>query len=684
MLALLYAVLEAGITQPLPGYPAVAIVGFVMIVLPGWLVAGALITRPETDLIERLAIGLAVGIALTAPAGLFALSLNVSLETFIRLHMLVSSAACAAAVFLAGSLYAFWPAGIRRDWRPAGVLLFGVALIAAGGILSSHSWADGRTARNFDDWRYMVYVNSYLHEDSLEPLSPADVGEEPYPRMLINVWAVTQAAIASSADVSAEAITLDHLTPLLIVASLAATYALAKGLFRRRDIALVATLVQLGFALTDLSRDEGIGINVLARITQDKFAATYILFPIALLYTTRFFVARTTNTFVLFLLTCAALFVVHPQPLLFLAVTVAAFAALRAFVRRSWRPAFDAALLGAPLAMFLLGELAVWHLFNTSWPAFFQAELTWRESFKIAHVPGGMIMGNYHLILHPLMLGALALTPFIWLRARKTIGGQFLLAGMLGWVPWFFLPPLTTLASKLASAELTARLPFTAPVAIVWAYVVVVALGWMGRSVRLPDVSLARWAFAPVALLAAAAVLAGGVAVLDLYHRVDKGAYFGWASEATVVPGTERSIFLGGKDRLFSGEWRIRPEDRAVLEYLSANVPDGSIVMAPENLSIRFPGIVWDVRPVFSRGILGQWQRPAATGLYAGYIEGAELEQALRDARIDYIVIKEDDEHANALRAVSAAGLVTNVGPYEIYVVEREFLRSQVRRVSSG
>lgn len=644
-----------------------------MLVLPGLVVCEALLVRANDDLIERFVIAFAVGLAITAPAGLLVLSLHLSLNSFIHWHVAIATAVASTAGYFGRSAVPSWPGRLLRGWNAPALVLLLFAVVAAAGILTSPRWAGDRLTRNFDDWRYMTYVNSYLQEDKIDPLHPAGVGEVAYPRMAINVWVVDQAAIAKSAGVDAEHIVLDDMTPLLAVFALAATYCLAKGLFRSRGIALLAVLFQLGISLTDISRDEGLGHGILLRAAEDKFVATNILFPLGLLFAAKFLSRPRADSILAFALVGLAIFIVHPQPLFFLAITLFAFAALRAAVARSWRLLGWAVLLAVPLGAFAVAEFVAWHLFNTAWPTFFSTTLTWRESFKIVHLPGRMIMGNYHLLLHPLMLGALVLAPFVWLRGRKTAAQQMLLAATIGWLPFFFVPPLTTVAAKLASTELTVRLPQIAPIAIVWAYAVYVALHWtrshwparpnvagllVGARVRL---------VAPTML--AALVLAAGLLIQELYYPLDKGVYFSWSSPHTIVPKTSRSIFLGGKDRLLAGVWRVKPEDREVFNYLDTHAEPGSTVLLPEEMSLYMPGVLWNVKPAFSQGILGQWDRPAAQLLYSDALHGADLTRALDDAGIDYVVVKEISNAGDEMSALPSAEFVIGLGPYQLYAV---------------
>lgn len=664
VLALELLALEARIFSGLPGYPAAILVFLSMIIVPGLLLHDALLPRSRADIAERLAIAFPLGLAIAAPAGLLALWLGTSLEACIRIHIAVATVVAAGSAFVAPPAGGVWLARTVRGWNASTLLLLLLFAVAAGGVLTSPYWGGDRLARNFDDWRYMTYVNSYLHSSHINPLHPVGLGEAAYPRMEINAWVVFQAAIARAAGISAESVVLNDLTPVLIVFALMATYTLAKGLFHSRSVALLAVLIQLGYALIDMSHDEGLGATFLFRMSEDKMAGTYILFPIGLLLVAQFFRRARPSTLACFALVCLALFVVHPQPLMFLGVTLLALALFRSASTRSWRPLLWSAALGLPLAAFTFGQFVVWHAFNTSWPALFDTTLTWREEFKIVHLPGNMIMGNFHLILHPLMIGSLALAPLIWWRARRLPAHQVMLAAMLGWLPWFFVPPLSTVAAKLASAELTARLPYMAPVAIVWAYALHRVLR---RSRRWRDALSPLRILAPAA--AAAVLLAGALLVQELYFPADHGTYYTWASTDTIVNGTQHSIFLGGKDRLLSREWRISPDERQMIDYLRAQAPEGAVVLAPDDVSLHLPGVLWQVQPVFSQAIIGQWQRPPVMALYQGQLSGDALASALSQSHVRYAIATYSSNADAALSQLPSAKLATEIGPYEVYSI---------------
>ncbi len=622
----------------LPAYLAVSLAFFALLIIPGLFLERVLLKRAGFGFIERLVVALPLGIAIAAPSGLAGLWLHLDLQTVMRVHAVLAALAAGTAVLFFDRTEETPSADGRRHWPPDVSLLALLLAVAVAGVLFSPVWLGDSLERDFDDWTYAAYVNSYLNEDGLRPLT---LGEIPYPRIGTNVWLVIQAALAKSADVPPDTVMLLYLPPILTVMALGATYGLAKRLFGSFNVAVLAVAFQLGYAFLDLSPAEGVGRNLLVRISEDKMVGTYILFPVGLILISTVLSNRESRFYVAFALLAGALFVVHAQPLLFLGLTVAALAVLRSAAERSAEPLRQVVPLAIPLAIFTVGQFLFWPLFHqdNEWFAGNVNVLGFHESFKILHVPGGLVMGNYHLILHPLVLGSLVLSPLVWLRLRKTVSGQLLTAVTIGWLPWFFFPPLSTIMATFTSASLLWRLPYMLPVAIVLAYLshdaIQAMLRWVDTS-RLARVRLPLAFAAPIA--AVVLTLSGGLLIQEMYLRADGGTFYQSTSTASILPWTEGSIFLGGKDRLLSGHWRLQADERDLFRYLDGEAEPGSVILAPMMTSLHMPGLTTEIRPVHSRAYYGYTIPPDfSRRFYAGLLQGEELRRAL--AAIDYVVV---------------------------------------------
>jgi hypothetical protein len=330
VLGLLLLVFEIRVASGLPAYPAVALAFAAIVLLPGLLLQRA-IQPAAPSYLERLALSLPLGLVIAAPAGLVGLQLHLDLQATMRLHAVFAALiAGVATLFIRRSQ----EAPERPVWHGAMLPLATLLAAVAFGVAVSPVWLGDRLSRDFDDWTYLTYVNSYLQPDGLQPERPVGIGELPYPRMETNVWLVVQAWVAHAADVPATNVLLHSLPPLLTLLALSATFALAAGLLRSHAIALFAVAFQLGYAILDLSPDEGFGRHLLLLMSEDKMVGSYVLFPLGLLLGWRFLEGRRPRDFATFSLICFALFVVHPQPLMYLAIAFAPLVVIRAFVAR--------------------------------------------------------------------------------------------------------------------------------------------------------------------------------------------------------------------------------------------------------------------------------------------------------------------------------------------------------------
>ncbi len=654
VLVLLLLVVEARVFSALPAYPAVALVFGAVVLVPGLFVQRPFLATRSAGPIEWLLLALPFGLAIAAPSGLIVLRLELDLQTFMRLHILLAALVSGAATLFAPDAEPREPAPVDSASNRGYLLLASLLAVALSGVLVSPLWLGDRVSRDFDDWTNLTYVNSYVTRDKLSPKEPV----------------VVQATVAKAADVPPSNVLLHSLPPLMTVFALGATFVLAAGLFRNFGVALLAVAFQLGYALLDLSPDEGFGRDLLLRISEDKMVGAFILFPLGLALISRFLARPEPRVYAAIWLLSFALFAVHPYPLMSLAIALGAVVVLQALVSRSIEPLRLGVLVSLPLIAFAVAHALLWYASEqppTGSPGSFTTFFRWRGEFNIVRL-GGLIMGNYHLILHPLVLGALVLAPVAWLRARRVSGNQWLLATTLGWLPLFFVPPLAALLAKFAHPVFVTRLPWIAPIAIVWAYVTYEALRPLNvrREVHPSMLHVALMYVAPVMLVTA--VLGGALIVQESFVRADGGAFYTWTSAEPFLPGTERSIFLGGKDRLLSGQWQLTQDDKTLFDYLRTKLPRGSVVLAPEDTSVYLPGVAAEIKPARSRAIAGMWDAPPyMIDFYDGRLRGLALEQEIERAGVDYVVVREVSNATASLRELSRAQWVVELGPYDIY-----------------
>jgi len=664
----------------LPGYPAVIVAFALWLIAPGWLLQRTLFASRTTGLIEQITVAFLTSLALAALPGLVALRLHWSIDAFALSYAALAS--------IASGLSLLW----RRDEGEAAsepdelsaeeeprqrsfrshlplLFLLAVPLLA---VATSPWWAGDRVSRDSDDWVYMSYVTEYVGSDALDASRPfLDTRPGQFGRMQFNVWVVMEALVADSAGVEPLSLLLDYLPPLMTLLVAAAAYTLARGLFRSTPLALLASLFVLLYGVLDLAPHEGYGRNIFLRVGEDKMVASYILLPIGLLLGARLLSLPNAKRGLGLLLVIAALFVTHPIALIFLGVAMGSLAVLHVLVERSVRATGTAALFILPWMLVGLGLLA------SSWLGRGRVLIIdepFRRQYHIADVFDGFIVGSYHLILHPFMLAAILLAVPLWLISRHSIAHQLLAATVTGVLVFVFFPPIATLVADEVSEEALWRLPWLIPVPLILAYAAHDVANRVHR--RWPGgwaVSRRVLVSTRYASIAAVAVIAGSAfLVQEQYLRADGGALYNWTSENALLPGNDRSIFLGGIDYAFAEIWRIPPEEEQLFDYLDRKLPSNSVVLAePTWLHHMIPGVLTEIYAFDFVVIVGPGQgRNAVKAFGDGTITPTELEAVVDRYGIDYIVVREVQPANDTVRAFDRALWLQEISPYQIYEVQ--------------
>ncbi len=685
MLVLYLVVYEQALLAELPPYPAVILAFFVIVVLPGLFLQQALLQGQGP--VVRLAVAPALGLALAVVPGLVALERHLTLADFSTMHAIVVAIACGLSIL-------FWrgdadTAGTEpemgtetgNEGRAGSLLLLALVGIVLAGVMTVPFWASERLSGDFDDWTYLGYVREYLDTDQINAEEPfLGTGEAVNPRMRSNVWVVVQALISDITDVPPHEVLLEYLRPLLIVFVALATYALTRALFRSATVALLAVAFQLGYAFLDMSAHEGFGRNLFLRISEDKMIGAFLLFPIALLFLTRFVTMRSASSYIGFALTVMAISVVHPVPLVFLATAIASLGALRALTERSLGEAGWASLLLLPVGLASIWPFLQRQLLVDVAPDLFATGggiVTFRDEFHFVELGAGLLMGNYHMIMHPLVLAAIILAPVVWWLARRNVGNQLVAALTLGSLTLFFFPPLATPLAEVMTPQTLWKIPWMIPMAPILAYLTYQA------ALRLPGLRPLRWfgggsvrarfvaGAAPAVIVITALVVA--LVVQEQYLRADGGSFYNWTSEETLLPGNDESIFLGGIDRAFSENWRIQADEKLLFDYMGRKLLSGSVVLAePTGLHHMIPGMLTEIYPLDFGGIAGAGERrDAAMSFAAGTITPEELEAVVDRYGIDYIVVREVQPANDIVREFDRALWIQEISPYQIYLVGR-------------
>ncbi len=661
LFALLALLLFTHVLSLLPGYPAVLVAFFVWAVLPGWLLQRAVFATRETGPIERAVVAFLMSMALAAAPGLIALQLHWSLQVFA-----LSYAGLAAVV---SALSLLWqrgeedaPAREEPHRGSSSILLAALLGLAVVAVLSSPWWAGDRVPRDGDDPVYMGYVNNYMKSDALDASKPfLGTKQGGFGRMDVNGWVVTEALVAETAGVEAFGLLMDYLPPLMTVLAVGAMFALARGLFRNTTVALLAAAFVFAFAVLDLSPHDGYGRNIFLRIAQDKMVATYILLPAGLLLGARLLSRPTVSAYLAATLAVIGLFIVHPMGVLFFVFGFGFLVPVRALSERSLAPVRTGGLLLLPWAVLGVGFFLRFWLVEGLDADPLQRTLRFRREFFLVDLPGGFVIGNYHLVLHPFMMAAIVAAPFLWLVSRRAIGNQVVLATVLAVVSLFFVPVLATPLSEVVSDHALWRLPRLIPVPLILGYATYLAMDKLLTSEAGAVPAKASSFLANTSLGSVCALLlvtAGALVVQEQYGMLDNGAYYDRFSDTALLPWTGGSVFVGGFEHASLTDARPTAAEADLLEYLRDQAAPASIVLLPSSISSRyFAGVLDDVRPIDYRGAPDlNWREGLAAAFYEGSLTESEIRAMLEEYSVDFVVAPAGNSENDSYHVVSVDG----------------------------
>ncbi len=665
---LLFAVSETEVLGRLPAYLAVSLAFVLVIVMPGMALQQPLLRGPGLDAAVRLIAAVPLGLAVAVVPALLTLEAHLSLQDFALLHAIGAGVASGVGVL-------FWSRDEETtsnggdEPRGRGSLLLVVLLcIGLGGVAALPFWAGDHLEGDLDDWTYMAYVKGFQDTAEINAAEPfLGTGGDVNPRMRSNVWVLVQSHLSDVADVPPEALLLKYLRPILTICAVAAMYAFSRSLFKSATVGLVAAVLLLGYGLIDLSPHEGMGRNLLIRIGEDKMVSAFVMLPLALMFLGRFVERRTAQSFAGFALIAGAMAFIHPVPVFLLAVVIISFAGVRALATRSVQAVLPVALLLVPVGLAMIWPFFQRQLLVDVAPDLFGTEassITFRDQFHVIELGGGFLIGNYHMILHPMMLAAILCCPLVWLLGRHSVASQLLLAGVVGGLTVFFVPIFATPVSKLMTPQTLWKVPWIIPAAPILAYLTYEAVGRLQVMVNSHVVR----GVAPS--LVAILVLGGALVVQEQYERFDGGAFYTWTSDETVVPGADRSIFRGGIDRALSATWRVQEFEREVLDFAGKFPPGSVLLIEPRSLQRMIPGHLSEIYAVDYGGTAGEGDRRAlAEAFERGTLQLEDFDSAIERYGIDYIIVREVQPANDVVRESDRVEVLTDISPYVVYEV---------------
>src|SRR5215207_9228330 len=275
----------------------------VLFTAPGLLVSHWLL-RDDMSGTALIPVGFAISTGIFGLLGVPALILHLSTESYLL------AAGTKLAAFLA---VAAWrtlrpgaPAVESSDSSygpPAGWLWAPFALLC--GVLAFVGIR--RESSSYDDiWVYLSWVKDFANSERLALVDPY-FGERiaDFSRAKVNGWLLVQAALSRVSGLDTIELVLRYVTPALVVVALLMVYALAFALSKsERAAVLIASVYALFHILFIQPSVHNVGVELAARISEDKYAARFLILPVTLLFAGLFVEGRRWRHLGLFTFFC--------------------------------------------------------------------------------------------------------------------------------------------------------------------------------------------------------------------------------------------------------------------------------------------------------------------------------------------------------------------------------------------
>jgi Family of unknown function (DUF6077) len=408
-------------------------------------------------------VGFAISTGVFGLLGVPILIAHTSIEVYLWAAGAVLAAFLAAAVWrvLRGEAPATEEAGGPNDpsagwlWAPFAVLGAVLAFVATR-----------RVPNNYDDiWVYLSWVRDFASADRValrEPYFSERTGE--LSRVHVNGWLLEQAALSRVSGLDTIELVLRYLTPTLVVVALLAVYALARTLLKNERAAVLCASVYALFHIVFIEPSvHNIGVELAARIPEDKHAARFLILPVALVFAVLFVESRRRRYLGLFAFFCWAVIAVHPVVLPVIGLCMLGFGLAHVAVNLRRRAAWTgmAALALAmwsvalgPMLLLFTGESPAAVLYsadiNSTPPKVLDNAVFITESWRhIYEFDDGSYMMHPWLLLNPVILGTYVLgAPFLLWRVKSSLAAQFLLGGLSVVTVAVYVPPVATFVGE--------------------------------------------------------------------------------------------------------------------------------------------------------------------------------------------------------------------------------------------
>jgi Family of unknown function (DUF6077) len=367
-------------------------------------------------------------------------------------------------------------------WAPFALLCGVLALVGIRRVPSSYD----------DIWVYLSWVKDFANSERLAVLDPY-FGERiaEFSRAKVNGWLLEQAALSRVSGLDTIELVLRYLTPTLVVVALLMVYTLARAISKsERAAVLIATFYALFHVISIQPSVHNVGVELAARISEDKFAARFLILPVTLLFALLFVESRRWRHLGLFTFFCWAAVAVHPSILPAIGLCMLGFGLAHVGtnlrLRSAWTGMVALALgmwsvvLGPVILLLVTGRSPSALLFsadiNATPPRVLEYTVFITESWRhIYELGDGYYIMHPWLLFNPVILGAYVFgVPFLLWRVRTSVAAQLLLGGLAVVTIAVYVPPIATfIGENLIVPGLLWRLAWPIPL------LALITTGWM-------------------------------------------------------------------------------------------------------------------------------------------------------------------------------------------------------------
>ena len=461
----------------------------VLFTAPGLLVSHWLL-RNDMSGTALVPVGFAISTGIFGLLGVPALILHLSTENYLLAAGTMLTAFLAVAAWR--TLRPGAPAVESEDspyGPPAGWLWAPFALLC--GVLAFVGIR--RVPSSYDDiWVYLSWVKDFANSERLALVDPY-FGERiaEFSRAKVNGWLLVQAALSRVSGLDTIELVLRYVTPALVVVALLMVYALALAISKsERAAVLIASVYALFHIIFIQPSVHNVGVELAARISEDKYAARFLILPVTLLFALLFVESRRWRHLGLFTFFCWAAVAVHPSVLPTIGLCMVGFGVAHVAVNLRLRTAWTgmvvlalgmwSVILGPVVLLLFAGRSPEAVLFsadiNATPPKVLEYTVFITESWRHIYVLGdGYYIMHPWLLLNPVILGSYVFgVPFLLWRVRTSVTTQLLLGGLGVVTVAVYVPPVATfVGDHLIVPGLLWRLAWPIPL------LALISTGWM-------------------------------------------------------------------------------------------------------------------------------------------------------------------------------------------------------------